>query len=559
MSWNYGQAASHGIANGKAVVCLQSTAQSFERPTDSSANELTRWRSAVQKSEIDLKRAVDLRSQGSEKGVELGILEAHLQFLQDPEYLTMIETEILSGSSAESACASVTQQFVGMFLSTGDELMIARSADLRDLSRRLMHYCVTPGEAYPELILNEPSILIANELEPSLLISVDRSNLRGLISSHGSATAHASILARSWEIPFLVQADASLENIRSGDDLVLEVSASGPCRFALSSGLDELELSDFFERKKSWLSEREKMSTWAQKPSRTQCGLTLSLGANIGGPDDMDSVLRNGADAIGLYRTEFMFLDRDSAPNEFEQMSTIHKVCKQWQGKSIVIRTLDVGGDKHCSYLNVRAESNPFLGYRATRILIDRPDLFRTQVRAILRGAVGVDLSILFPMISNLEEVKSCASMVATCLQELEVEGVSYNQSPKLGIMLEIPAAVLQLREFAPYLQFVSFGTNDLLQYTMAADRMNEQVKHLYDPTNLGFLRLMELGTREAIATGLGVSICGSTAHDWRLVPRFLEWGIRSFSMTAQYIPPLRKSLSEVSIGSNLSIHPPPH
>ena len=470
------------------------------------------------------------------------IFDAHIQIANDPEIARQVE-DMVKSSSVNSAYAfkTVSEMFAQMFESMDNEYMKERAADVRDVARRIIAHLLGVSLSDPTMI-NEEVIVVADDLTPSDTAQLDREFVKGFITNIGGRTSHSAIMARSLEIPAIVGTKNILENVKNGDLVILD-GLDGEA--IINPTKEEVK---FYKHKNAELQERIAIwSKFVSKESVTLDGKHVELAANIGSPDDVESVLKNGGEGVGLYRTEFLYMNNDNFPTEDEQYIAYKMVLESLKNKRVVIRTLDIGGDKHLDYLPMDEELNPFLGHRALRLCLDRIDLFKTQLRALLRASVYGDLHIMFPMVATLNEVRRAKAVLNECKLELAKENIKYNDDVKVGIMVEIPAVAILADQFAKEVDFFSIGTNDLIQYSFAADRMNSKVAYLYQPYNPSLLRLIKMVIDASHKEGIWTGMCGEMAGDQIAAPILLGLGLDEFSMSATSILQTRYSFSKLS------------
>lgn len=536
-----GIAASDGIAISK-VFKLESVILNVTNDKISDVvKELDNLKSAIQKSVSELKT---IRVKTAEKLDEehAMIFDAHIQIAEDPEIARQVEDMVTSSSvNAAHAFKTVSEMFAQMFESMDNDYMKERAADVRDVARRVIAHLLGVSLSDPTMI-NEEVIVVADDLTPSDTAQLDRNFVKGFITNIGGRTSHSAIMARSLEIPAIVGTKTILESVNNGDLIILD-------------GLDgdvvlnpsEDDIKKYEEKHAKYL---EKVAIWSKfvnEPSVTLDGKHVELAANIGSPDDVDGVLKNGGEGVGLYRTEFLYMNNDNFPTEDEQYVAYKMVLESLKDKKVVIRTLDIGGDKHLDYLPMDEELNPFLGHRALRLCLERTDLFKTQLRALLRAGVHGDLHIMFPMVATLNEVRKAKEVLNECKEELKVEGVTYSDSVKIGIMVEIPSVAILADQFAKEVDFFSIGTNDLIQYSFAADRMNQKVSYLYQPLNPSLLRLVKMVIDASHNAGIWTGMCGEMAGDQLAAPILLGLGLDEFSMSATSILQTRYLFSKLN------------
>lgn len=538
-----GIAASPGIAIAKAFR-FGHAAPAPEKKTIAEAEteaEAGRFREAVRlaQGEIEEIRALTERRLGARKAE---IFEAHLMLLEDPDLVDAAADKIADERiNAEYALFEVTNAVVDMLQEMDDEMLRERAADVKDVSGRVMGHLI--GQPYASLSgLAEEAIVIAEDLTPSDTAQLDLNVALGFATVVGSRTSHSAIMARSLELPAIVGIGAEAAAIESGTVVILDATEG-----TVIVDPSEEELREYRAKKAAYDERRAKLKLLSALPSVSADGVQLELAANIGGVEDLAKVLENGADGIGLFRTEFLYMGRSSFPSEDEQYQIYKHVLEKMNGKRVVIRTLDIGGDKELPYLRLPKESNPFLGLRALRLCLDRQDLFRTQLRALLRASTAGRLNIMFPMIAVLSELREAKRLLEEERAKLHQEGIAVSDSIEVGMMIEIPAAALNADAFAKEVDFFSIGTNDLIQYTMAADRMNESVAYLYQPYHPSVLRLVNMVIRAADRAGKWTGMCGEMAGDPTAIPLLLGMGLNEFSMSAGSVLPARELVGRLS------------
>ncbi|MFH5186050.1 phosphoenolpyruvate--protein phosphotransferase [Paenibacillus sp. TAB 01] len=536
-----GIAASPGIAIAQAYVLKTKTYHPVRGTVNDIQAETERFRNTVAHAKQELQTIRDMTE------VKLGaqkaeIFEAHLMLLEDPDFIDVILEKIEQERlNAEFSLHEVSQGFIEMLLSMDNELLRERAADVRDVTGRMMSRLY--GDAYSTISdIAEESILIAEDLTPSDTAQLDLNIVRGFVTEIGSRTSHSAIMARSLGLPAIVGAGAAAGRIASGVTVILDASEG-----CVIVDPDAEELEAYRSKKAQYDLRQQELAKLKDQPTISQDGHQVELAANIGSVEDLQKVLSNGAEGIGLFRTEFLYMGRSSFPTEEEQFSVYKHVLEKMEGKPVVIRTLDIGGDKELSYMKLPQESNPFLGLRALRLCLDRQDLFRTQLRALLRASQYGQLKIMFPMIAVLSELLEAKRLLQEEKDKLLQEGAAVAGRIEVGMMIEVPAAALAADQFAQEVDFFSIGTNDLIQYTMAADRMNETVAYLYQPCHPAILRLIQMVIRAAEAEGKWVGMCGEMAGDETAIPLLLGLGLHEFSMSASSILPARALIHGLS------------
>ena len=534
-----GVAASKGYAIGK--VFLQENDEIII--TDTKVENIEGEKSKLQKALDDAKSQL---TKIKEKAfVEMGeekaaVFEAHITLLDDPEFTGAMLLEIENNSiNAMKAVENVTNMFVSIFDAMEDAYMRERAADIKDVSLRIIsNLAGKGGDAFA--ITEKDTIVVAHDLTPSDTAQLDRSKVTGFITNIGGRTSHAAIMARTLEIPAVLGLGDITELVKTGDMIIVDGIEGDVIINPSKEQLDE-----YTNKKEKFQREQEELKKLISVKTTTKSGKRVEVCGNIGKPEDVLGVIANGGDGVGLFRTEFLYMDRDSAPTEDEQFESYKFVLEKMEGKQVVIRTLDIGGDKTLPYLPLPEEMNPFLGYRAIRLCLDRKEIFKVQLRALLRASIFGNLCVMFPMISGLEEFIQAKEVVDECKAELRTEGVKYSEKIQWGIMVEIPAAAVYADELAKHVDFFSIGTNDLIQYTLAADRMSEKVSYLYNPMHPAVLRLIKMTIDGAHSQGKWVGMCGEMAGDEVAIPTLIKYGLDEFSMSATSILSAKKIMLE--------------
>ncbi len=469
------------------------------------------------------------------------IIMGHIMMMKDPYMCSEIEKLIDSGKCAEEGVETVCDTFIAMFSSVDDEMTRQRAADVRDIKKEMLSILL--GIQTVDLSnLPKDTVLVAEELTPSMTACIDKSNVVGFVTEVGSKTSHAAILARAMEIPAVLSLKNACEVIKSGQLTVVD-GVKGEVITEPSNDVT----AEYIRLRVDFDKEKAALKKFAGKETVTADGQKVMLFANIGTPDDALKVSEYDGEGIGLFRTEFLFMDRTSAPDEQEQFEAYKKALTVMKGKTVVIRTLDVGGDKDIPYMNLEKEENPFLGFRAVRYCLKNPEFYKTQLRALLRAGVYGDLWIMVPLVTGVDELRAVKALLSQAESELESEGVSYKKDINVGVMIETPAAALTADIFAKEADFFSIGTNDLTGYTMAADRGNANVAYLYSPFNPSVLRSIKYIISEAKKAGITVGMCGEGAADPMLIPLLISFGLDEYSVTPTSVLATRREISKWS------------
>jgi phosphoenolpyruvate-protein phosphotransferase (PTS system enzyme I) len=536
-----GIAASNGIAIAKAYRLVEPDLSFEKKSVENAEEEVARFQAAIStsKSELEAIRDKAREDLGEDKAQ---IFEAHLLVLSDPELLTPIEDKVKTENvNAEFALKETADMFVSMFESMDNEYMKERAADIRDVTKRVLSHLLGVQIANPSMVTEEV-IVIAEDLTPSDTAQLNRQFVKGFTTDIGGRTSHSAIMARSMEIPAVVGTKSVTSSVENGDMVIVD-GLNGEVHINPTPEIIE-------EYKKEHARYEEQKAEWAKlvdEPTVSKDGHHVELAANIGTPKDLEGVKNNGGEGVGLYRTEFLYMGRDELPTEEEQYEAYKAVLEGMEGKPVVVRTLDIGGDKELPYLNLPKEMNPFLGYRAIRLCLDEQEIFRTQLRALLKASPYGNLKIMFPMISNLQEFRDAKAILEEEKKALQENGTDVADKIEVGIMVEIPSTAVMADVFAKEVDFFSIGTNDLIQYTMAADRMNERVSYLYQPYNPAILRLVKMVIDAAHKEGKWAGMCGEMAGDEIAVPILLGLGLDEFSMSATSILRARSQIHRLN------------
>ena len=470
---------------------------------------------------------------------ESEILLGQITMLDDPFMSEQMEEQISSGACAEAAVDAVCTMYIDMFSGMEDELMRQRAADVRDIRQRMLQLLLGVSDIRPA-DLPAGSVLAAHDLTPSMTVGITRERIAGILTETGGKTSHSAILARSLEIPAVLGIEHLLEQVPPDSVVALD----GDTGTAVVSP-DESVLEEYRAKQEQWNAQRAQLFAYHDKPTLDADGNRFHLYANIGNPADVRAALEAGAEGIGLIRTEFLFMDRTGLPTEDEQFEAYREVSELMAGKEVIIRTLDVGGDKEIAYLGMGKEENPFLGHRAIRYCLERQDIFSTQLRALLRaGAKHKNIKIMLPLVTSTEEVRMTRSLLEQCKTDLEQQGKEYDGDISLGVMIETPAASLIADYLAKECDFFSIGTNDLTQYTLAVDRGNSKVESLYTPFHPAVLRSIQHTIMQAKKAGIPVGMCGEAAADPRMIPLLLAFGLDEFSVSPSGVLAARHAIS---------------
>ena len=536
-----GIAASDGIGIAKAYLLIDPDL-SFEKKTiDDPAAEYERVEKAFSASIADL-ATIKQNAKSRLSDEELEVFDAHIAILSDPEMKSQIKDEIESQHvSAEEAMTDVTTNFANVLAAmTDNKYMQERAADVKDVAKRALSHLL--GKQLPDIAsISEPVVIIAKEITPSDTSQMDAKFVKGLATDLGGRTSHAAIMARTLRIPAVVGAEDVTSTIKNGDMVIVDGLHGDIIVDPSQAQIDEYQAkADSFEK------ERAEWAKLVDAPSVSKDGQHFEIAANIGTPDDVADALKQGADGVGLFRSEFLYMSSDHLPTEDEQFEAYKKAVVGMQGKPVVVRTLDIGGDKPLNYLPLPEEMNPFLGYRAIRICLHRPDIFKTQLRALIRASEFGPVEIMFPMIATLAELRQAKAIYQECKDELQKDHPGLGDNVKIGMMIEVPLAALYADQLAKEVDFFSIGTNDLIQYCFAADRGNDAVSYLYQPLNPAFLRLIKHVIDAAHANNTKAAMCGEMAGDQLAMPLLLGMGLDEYSMSASSILRTRSMMKDL-------------
>jgi phosphotransferase system enzyme I (PtsI) len=535
-----GIAAAPGYALGRVYRYrkAETAASASRRPCGAPAEEAERLGAAVESSKRELEAlATDVKRRVGP--AEAAIFDSHLALLRDPEITGAAMEATRSGSSAEEAVSSIIEKTASLFeCMDDDEMLKERGADIRDVGRRILSH-LGRGSARGLESIPPGSVLVADELQPSDTARLDPSAILAFVVGRGGAASHSAILAKAMGLVAIVGL-GDVSCIEDGAPIIVD-----GCSGEVFVDPEPRLVARYEAKRAAYLAEKTRLAELARKDTYTRSGRRIVVAANIGSPADLGACLEGGAEGIGLFRTEFLYMGRDSAPTEDEQFEAYASVLERMAPKRVVIRTLDVGGDKEVPYLGLPKDENPFLGLRAIRLCLRDTGLFKTQLRALVRASSLGRLGIMFPMISSLEELRAAKALLALCADDLEAEGLYKRNELEAGIMIEIPAAALIADELAAECDFFSIGTNDLTQYTLAVDRMNEAVAGLYRPTHPAVLSLIRMSIDAAHRHGIPCAMCGELAGDRAAIPMLLSYGLDEFSMSAPSIPGAKELIAQ--------------
>ncbi|MCO6543226.1 MAG: phosphoenolpyruvate--protein phosphotransferase [Lactobacillus sp.] len=537
-----GIAASDGFATAPAYLLVEPNLSFKKTSVSDVAAEVQRLQAAIKKSDDELTTIRDIakNSLGEE---EAQVFDAHKMILADPEFTGEVEKQIKENAvNAEQALKDVADKFIAMFEAmTDNKYMQERAADVRDVTKRVMSHLLGVELPNPALIDHEV-VIVAHDLTPSDTAQLNKKYVKAFVTDVGGRTAHSAIMARSLEIPAIVGTDTVTTDIKANDTVIID----GVDGDVVINPSDD-DIQHYQQLAQDYAAEKAEWAKLKDAATITADGKHFDIAANIGTPKDLTGVIANGAEAIGLYRTEFLYMDSAELPTEEDQFEAYKEVLEGMAGKPVVVRTMDIGGDKHLPYLPLPEEMNPFLGYRAIRISLDRQDIFRTQLRALLRASAFGQLRIMFPMIGTLQEFRKAKAILLEEMDKLKAEGVDYDANVQVGIMMEVPAAAVLADQFAKEVDFFSIGTNDLIQYTMAADRGNDRVSYLYQPYNPSILRLIKYVIDSAHKEGKWVGMCGEAAGDPVMTPLLMGMGLDEYSMSATSILKVRSLMKHLN------------
>lgn len=533
-----GIGASEGYGVGKIVRLEEADLHFEDKEVENPKAEEERFQAAVEQfTERTMAMAEEMRQRVGEKEAE--ILEGHVMMVSDPSMSDEVMNQIKDGVCAERAFSNVCDMFIQIFSAAEDELTNQRVTDVQDMHTRLLKILLGKEEIDISKV-PAGTVLAARDLTPSMTVGIRKENVVGILTEVGGKTSHSAILARALEVPAVLSIANVMEQVENGQEVAVDGFTG---QVILQPSKQEKE--EFQQKRERYLQEKEALKSLIGKPTVTACGKQVELVCNIGKPKDADGVLEKDGEGVGLFRTEFLFMDRSTMPTEEEQFAAYKEVAEKLGGKPVIIRTLDVGGDKEIPYLNLPKEDNPFLGYRAIRVCLNQKDMYRLQLRALLRASAYGDIRIMVPMVTCLEELRQVKEIIVELKKELDVQGIAYNKEIKIGVMIETPAAALIADLLAKEADFFSIGTNDLTQYTMAVDRGNAQVAYLYSTYQPAVLRSIARIIAAANTEGIPVGMCGEAAADSKLIPLLLAYGLDEFSVSATSVLATRNIISK--------------
>ncbi len=532
-----GTAASDGVGIGKVLVVKELSLDYTPKEVSDTDAESERFKKAVDLfCENTAKQAENLRKSAGDKEAE--ILEGHIKIIKDPYLCGEIEKLIDDGQCAEAALEHMCDMFIAMFSAADDELTKQRAADVRDIKSGILSILLGVQEIK---ISDAPkgSVIVAKELTPSMTAGINKENIAGIITETGGKTSHSAILARALEIPAVLSVEGVVSKLSDGQQVIVD-GTQGVVIDAPNK--EEIEL--YTQKRNEYLIEKRELETYRGRKTVSASGEEYELFCNIGKPDDAVKAVDCDGEGVGLFRTEFLFMDRDQIPTEDEQFDAYKKAALILKGKSLIIRTLDIGGDKDLPYLGLSKEENPFMGFRAIRYCLKNRDLFKTQLRAILRASAFGDIKIMFPLITTLEELREGKALVEEVKSELHENNVSFNEDIQVGVMMETSSAAVIADLLAKEADFFSIGTNDLTGYTMACDRGNSDVSYLYSALQPSVLRLIKYIIECGVKNGISVGMCGEAAANSMMIPLLISFGLTEFSVSAPSVLKVRKTIS---------------
>ena len=530
--------ASDGIGIGVARVAVEPDLSFTPHKPDDAGDEKQRYAAAVAKFIEQTNAQIERMTQtvGEEAAAIMG---AHIEFAEDEGIQEMVNGSIEAGMCAEQAVSEAYDMYYNMFSNMEDELFRERAADVADVKTGLLADLL--GKEVVDLsTLPENSVVVVHELTPSMTADIDKDNVAAIVTETGGRTSHSAIIARALEIPAVLSVADCTKNIKGGDMVIVDGS-----RGRVLVNPADSDLTHYRAKAKQFAEEKQALEAYRGKPTVTGDGDKVLLVANIGNPDDANVAAEHDCEGVGLFRSEFLFMDAKELPTEDEQFTAYQKVALRMKNQPLIIRTLDVGGDKEIPYMNLQKEENPFMGYRAVRYCLNNPEQYKVQLTALLRASAFGDIKIMVPLVTNLDEIRQVKALVEECKADLDARGVSYNKDIEVGTMIETPAASLIADDLAAECDFFSIGTNDLIGYTMCADRGNDKVAYLYDVYQPAVLRSLKRIIEEGNKAGIMVGMCGEAAADPLLIPVLISFGLGEFSVSAPSILRTRRIISE--------------
>ncbi len=532
-----GIAGAEGIGIGKALVVCEQTLDYSHVVFSGAENETNRLQAAIA-AFCEKVTAMQKKLTASVGEKQAEILNGQIMMIQDPFMTSQMQDFIAGGQCAEAAVDAVCNMYIEMFSSVEDDLTRQRATDIRDMRARLLGILL--GQTEVDLSdLPPETVLVAHDFTPSMTANMQKEHIVGILSECGSKTSHSVILARSLELPAVMSVENICTLLENGDTVIVD-GTRGEVVVRPAQGI----LEAYASKREQLKMEKQALHAFAGKKTVTADGKQLAVYANIGKPDDVPAVLQNDGEGVGLFRTEFLFMDRTALPSEEEQFAAYRAVATQMQGKEVIIRTLDVGGDKDIPYLHMEKEENPFLGHRAVRYCLDNPEIYKVQLRALLRASAYGNIKIMLPLVTTVSEVRRVRELLESTKAELRRENIKFRENIPVGVMIETPAAAMTADLLAKEADFFSIGTNDLTQYTMAVDRGNSKVSALYSHYNPAVLRLIKQTAEAANRAGIPVGMCGEAAGDKAFIPLLIAFGLHEFSVTPAAVLPTRKTVS---------------
>ena len=532
-----GIAGAEGIGIGKALVVCEQTLDYSHVVFSGAENETNRLQAAIA-AFCEKVTAMQKKLTASVGEKQAEILNGQIMMIQDPFMTSQMQDFIAGGQCAEAAVDAVCNMYIEMFSSVEDDLTRQRATDIRDMRARLLGILL--GQTEVDLSdLPPETVLVAHDFTPSMTANMQKEHIVGILSECGSKTSHSAILARSLELPAVMSVENICTLLENGDTVIVD-GTRGEVVVRPAQGI----LEAYASKREQLKMEKQALHAFAGKKTVTADGKQLAVYANIGKPDDVPAVLQNDGEGVGLFRTEFLFMDRTALPSEEEQFAAYRAVATQMQGKEVIIRTLDVGGDKDIPYLHMEKEENPFLGHRAVRYCLDNPEIYKVQLRALLRASAYGNIKIMLPLVTTVSEVRRVRELLESTKAELRKENIEFRDNIPVGVMIETPAAAMTADLLAKEADFFSIGTNDLTQYTMAVDRGNSKVSALYSHYNPAVLRLIKQTAEAANRAGIPVGMCGEAAGDKAFIPLLIAFGLHEFSVTPAAVLPTRKTVS---------------